>query len=573
MYRILKLLLLLFIFPISLSSQPQEDLKRDRVWPFSGSDSGNSPNELLGVDLNFNGDTLEIIQDVFQARAIFAMSSICNDEGNLLFFSNGCSVFGPDNELLINGDSLNSGYWRDSHCPEGIIMNQGILILPITDKKYWLIYQRLDLESSGGRNTISYDRVYYTVIEEGINGKPLVVLRDQILVDNAFLLGGNIATCRHANGRDWWLIMSEGNSNRKYKVLIDVHGNIQKSMQNIGNDFVHSESLSGNSKISPDGAKLAIYNVRTDLHTFDFNRCTGELSNYQNIKITDEADRVNAAGLAFSPNSRFVYLPSTQHIYQFDLWAQDLKSSKTIIAEYDGRVNQSGLAARFYQAQQGPDGKIYIGSPGNRGSWHVIDNPNAFDISSQIIQHRHYITNNVNTGAMPHFPNFRLGPAKGTICDSLDILSWLSIESQPYNQTVCNGSEAHFEVTAFGFPLEYQWQVMKDTSWLDITNDFIYSGAEEHLLKISSVSLDMNDWQYRCIVTDEDEVKNSNPATLFIKETESVIADFDYTINEDTIFFQNNSQNLTFTKAYFGDGASLDSITNQGYYVYKPPYY
>ena len=145
---------------------------------------------------------------------------------------------------------------------------------------------------------------------------------------------------------------------------------------------------------------------------------------------------------------------------------------------------------------------------------------------------------------------------------SLGIPSWLSIESHPYSPTVCNGAATRFEVTAFGYPLAYQWQVMKDTFWQDIMNDSIYSGARENLLNISSVTKEMNGWQYRCIVTDEDEIKNSESASLNITETSAVVADLDYSINEDTLFLQNNSQNQTYTKWYFGDGVSLDSVTN-----------
>ena len=79
-----------------------------------------------------------------------------------------------------------------------------------------------------------------------------------------------------------------------------------------------------------------------------------------------------------------------------------------------------------------------------------------------------------------------------------------TITTQPSNVTVTEGETATFSVTATGSSLTYQWQQSTDGSaWANI------SGATSSSYTTQAATMDMDGWQYRCVVTDG----NSNGVT------------------------------------------------------------
>ena len=79
-----------------------------------------------------------------------------------------------------------------------------------------------------------------------------------------------------------------------------------------------------------------------------------------------------------------------------------------------------------------------------------------------------------------------------------------TITTQPSNVTVTEGETATFSVTATGSNLTYQWQQSTDGSaWANI------SGATSSSYTTQAATMDMDGWQYRCVVTDG----NSNSVT------------------------------------------------------------
>jgi len=89
-----------------------------------------------------------------------------------------------------------------------------------------------------------------------------------------------------------------------------------------------------------------------------------------------------------------------------------------------------------------------------------------------------------------------------------------SITSHPENQTKCEGDTAFFSITALNAE-NYQWQEFR-TGWNNISDGGMYSGATTANLVISSVTSDMNNYQYRCLVSNEYGNAVSNSATLTV---------------------------------------------------------
>lgn len=558
----------LLILCAVLCSQPKSDLRRDYVWTFAEDWLSYPLPENDAFKLVFNdADSLVIEETSFPNELWGGNSTICDENGKFLFQSNGCSVLDENNNVIPGGEFLNEGYFNDGHCPKGVAVDDAIISLPTSDSVIYLLYFSLTISSD--RTILFHNHLRFAKVIRDQEGKLAVVEKDQPILMDEYLIGGSVGLTRHANGKDWWIIVPEGDSSKKFKILFGERGVISIEEQEIGSVIYERDDGSGSALFSPDGKKMAIYNVHSDLHIFDFDRCTGKLSNPIHIVINDYADFVQSAGVAFAPNSRFLYLSSTQHIYQYDLWSPIVESSKIVVGHYDGFLTSSGLTARFFCAKLAADGKIYIGSPSNRGVFHIIHQPNEQGINCKLEQHGLILPVPVFTMNIPHHPNYRLGPEKGTICDSLNIPSWLTIEAHPYDQKVCSGDKTHFEVTAFGYPLSYQWQINRDNEWKNLQNNVLFSGVKENYLFISGTGTSMEGWQFRCIVKTDTEIDTSRIAELNILPEKSAIADYELKINEDTIWVENKSKNATLFQWHYGDYLTLDSLENPPYHVYE----
>ncbi len=96
------------------------------------------------------------------------------------------------------------------------------------------------------------------------------------------------------------------------------------------------------------------------------------------------------------------------------------------------------------------------------------------------------------------------------------LLQLPGITSQPANQSnVCPGDSISFSVTANG-ATAYQWQKSIDggTIFTDIVNDSVYSNATTATLNIAGVTLGMNNYRYRCVISNAEGSVTSNTATL-----------------------------------------------------------
>jgi len=98
-----------------------------------------------------------------------------------------------------------------------------------------------------------------------------------------------------------------------------------------------------------------------------------------------------------------------------------------------------------------------------------------------------------------------------------------SVTSQPANVTACIGTNASFTIAATGdAPLTYQWQESTNGggTWNNVVNGGIYSGATTVTLTLTGVIVGMNNYQYRCIVTNTcPPSATSNVAVLTVSST------------------------------------------------------
>lgn len=75
------------------------------------------------------------------------------------------------------------------------------------------------------------------------------------------------------------------------------------------------------------------------------------------------------------------------------------------------------------------------------------------------------------------------------------------VTTEPVDKYVCGTSATSFTLTATGSGLSYRWQLDQGSGFNNLSNGAPYSGTTTATLSLSSVSAGMNNYKYRCIVT------------------------------------------------------------------------
>jgi hypothetical protein len=414
---------LLFMVGILFAQYPL-DHKRDHIWIF-GYNNGFPTGHTGGAVLDFNFPIPDIYYQPIEANLVFTYASTCDDDGNLLFYTNGQYVSDKTFHIMPGNDSLNPGAVFNGQYGFGYPILQGAIVLPLPgSQRYYYIIHNL-----ANYGIIGSTAILYSIVDMSLNQNYGDLTEINIpLVTGDTLLDGSFSACRHANGRDWWLLYGSQNKNLFYRGLFDIEGMHLDGIQTIGEnlDFVESQVC-----FSPDGSKYVIYGWNGEcipdtgpcqyaLNIYDFDRCTGLLSNPQSHIF----EFPNVYGYcAISPNSRYLYISQSNKIRQCDLEADDIFGSCEIVAELDGFVDnllETWQYGPWFNAMQlAPDGKIYI-SGGACHYLHTIDNPDEPGTACNVNQHSVQLPT-INGYTIGNFPNFRLGPLDGSSCDTLGI--------------------------------------------------------------------------------------------------------------------------------------------------------
>ena len=362
-----------------------------------------------GMDLNFN--TGSLIMNPVQRYMNFSETNgeICDSAGNLLFYSNGIYIANSLDDTMQNGSGLNPSDFTTDHYRYGLTLPQGNLIIPFVEDstKYYLFH-----ETSDDRfNSYCSFYLYYSVIDMKLNnGLGAVIQKNTVLLHDS-LVEGRITACKHANGRDWWIFVPRFMNGMMYEYLVTPQGIQGPWLKNL---VTHRNIWFGQAVFSPQGNKFAYYEPYGDLDIWDFDRCSGDFTNQVHIDINDSAA---GGGAAFSPSGRYLYISSMNYMYQFDMYASSIDSSRITVGVYDGYTSYS-LPTVFYLSALAQDGKIYTNSGNSSTEIHVINFPDSAGLACDFCQHCVFLPG-ANAFTMPNHPNYFLGAEGGTICDSL----------------------------------------------------------------------------------------------------------------------------------------------------------
>jgi len=155
----------------------------------------------------------EIGKDVYPMDAGTVLS---DKNGAFAWFSDGCSVFNKSGQVMQGGKVINPGIVFDNYCKSGgggYPIRHGIFALPDKDDHYAIFHQRSESQVLG---CLHPDLLTSHVDMSENNGYGTVTSANKQFFHNCLL---TLSANRHANGRDWWLLVASTNMDTFYRFL------------------------------------------------------------------------------------------------------------------------------------------------------------------------------------------------------------------------------------------------------------------------------------------------------------------------------------------------------------------
>ncbi|WGH75611.1 T9SS type B sorting domain-containing protein [Tenacibaculum tangerinum] len=328
-------LLVLFLFLYSLFCFSQNETNH---WFFG---------DKAGLNFSYGGIN---VTNTSQMETPAGCTSISDTNGNLLFYSDGKTIWNRNHEVMEGGTDLGD--------KKELFQNSIIIPKPNSTEIYYLLYMKSTLPSG----TFALFLAEIEISSSYPNG--IVKRRNSLLKS---LTTERITAVHHKNGKSIWVI------------TLNKSGAITSPITNISafeidetgvvrppkNNTIQEDSIDkiGAMKISPDGSKLAISDYNNSfIYVYNFDTSSGNVSFNTRI-FTDIAllSPTYPYGLGFSPNSKILYYTARQRTdssilvqYFFDnpFPSNPLFSEKTpIFVSYD---------YSFGALQLANNGKVYV---------------------------------------------------------------------------------------------------------------------------------------------------------------------------------------------------------------------
>lgn len=345
--------------------------KQANIWYF-GQNAG----------LDFNSGAPIALTDGLM-NTLEGCASIADTSGNLLFYTDGTTVWNKYHDTVQNG----TGLLGDASSTQSAI----IVRKPQSDSLYYIFTVDRGPYGGVGLDTTTLQGLNYSIVDITANNDSGVVIQKNVLLVQP--TSEKVTGVTHGNGESVWIITQKWLSDSFYAFSLTSNGIQDTVISKIGsiktgcNGFTYCNAI-GYLKASPRGNKLLSVYFSNPFDTlnyianelFDFDNCTGIISN--RIAL----DPLNLSyGCSFSPDGSKIYIGAIDSIYQYDLLAGN-STANDIISSRIAIVQQFGASL-----QLGADGKIYISANGS-SFLSTIDSPNIKGIACS------YSLNSVSLG-------------------------------------------------------------------------------------------------------------------------------------------------------------------------------
>jgi hypothetical protein len=425
----LNIIVLVILLGLSSSSHAQFT---DRFWTFGDS---------AAIDFK---NLSNPIPDSSILRVRGSCASICDSSGDLLMYcgSPNQDIWRPAgppytynmgylinkfHHKILNGDSLKCTLWYQ----EMVIVPN-----PSNTNQFYVF-------TAGVIAPTTPAGFFYSIVDLSLNNDSGYVIQKNVPLAS-FQVGDGLATVKHGNGRDWWVLFRPWDSNVAnntfYLYLVTPQGLIGPNIQNVGTSVTSGGGFRRN-EFSKDGTKLFTSTTTSLIEYYDFNRCTGIISNPINIsQAATQTPFIKYWSLAVSPDKSKIYLTTTNtgassdssFLIQFDLNNSNVLNSADTLLELK-------RPQEFANMQLGPDDKLYIctwytaadgcfnylycDSTRNQTNSYlsVVNYPDSLGASSDFQPFSFYLGGKRAYLGLPNNPNYELGPLTGSVCDTLTV--------------------------------------------------------------------------------------------------------------------------------------------------------
>ncbi len=364
-----------------------------------------------GLDFITNPPTVLINSAM---NAMEACSTISDATGNLLFYTDGVTVWNKLHTVMANG----TGLLGDPSTTQTLIVKQ-----PGNSNIYFIFTADCVGQANGLR---------YTTVDMNLAvGIGSVTIKNTLIVSPST---EKIVGTRHCNGIDIWVITHDYPGNTFRANLVTSSGVGTSILSSVGG-IVDQGGTQGYLKISPSGKKIGLARCSMNgsntfpLEVYDFDNSTGIVFNSLIVKMT-----IQAYGCEFSSDESKFYAchtPGTTRISQWDLCA----GSNTAIVASEYTFAASGVGAM----QLGPNGKIYVSISGQFTG--VFNNPNVGGVGCNYFINGQPIAPNNCTYGMPNFvyPKLQVQPFTYTVSPAISCLtaSFTSLPPPTITVTAC----------------------------------------------------------------------------------------------------------------------------------------
>ncbi|PWH83021.1 hypothetical protein DIS18_00240 [Algibacter marinivivus] len=360
--------------------------------------------ENAGIKFNvFTGGVTPLNNGKINTRE--GCASISDSNGQLLFYTDGTTVYNNSHNIMANGDGL---LGDESSTQSAIVVPKP------NDSDIYYIFTVGSNQTDTGLN--------YSIVDVSAN-----VGDGEVRNKNTNLLSQCAekisAVVKDCDTKSIWVITlanSSGIGSTNFDTFFAYEINdLGVNPIPVKSSFPFSiADPRGYLKLSPDGSKLACANVQSGLYLFDFDSETGIATNAQTITINDQNNK--SYGIEFSPNSEVLYVTATNDYFnvtdpianndpinhnslllQFDLTSTNISASMFVLDRQ--QLYRGGL-------QLGPNGKIYraLSRTYNAGfgGLGVINYPNRLGRDADYLHSAISLPNNSTQGLPPFIASF-----------------------------------------------------------------------------------------------------------------------------------------------------------------------
>lgn len=299
--------------------------------------------ENAGITFNNDGSVTALTDG--QINTYEGCASISNEDGQLLFYTDGITVYGNDHAILANG----TGLYGDPSS------TQSALIVPKPEDPNIFYIFTVDTSVSSDDSDLGLN---YSTVDMSLNGGlgRVISKNTPLLADCSEKITAVLKNCFDKS--IWVLTLASENGdaplfNTFHAFEVNTSGVVTASVKSPVGQIINDGR--GTLKLSSDGKKMACANTGNGLLLSDFDADTGIVSNTINLSINDS--NIQPYGIEFSSSNQFLYVSTfsngneeSSSLLQYDITSNNISASQVLLDKRN--TYRGGL-------QMGPNGKIY----------------------------------------------------------------------------------------------------------------------------------------------------------------------------------------------------------------------